>query len=150
MNQALFLSCIIFWCTVSFAQHKCGIEDTTAVPGAIFGPDRLLVTGADTIVTPAGRTLIYSCWQGQITCMNAQGQKLWAKGLSDKLIYFHPVPGKKIKGCDVAFQYNDKRIFVLNSKNGRVKPISAKDPILSLPKIKNKEEAFEKRKWPFD
>lgn len=135
MKPGLIFSCIIFWCIHLPAQYQCGLRDTLPLPGAIFGPDRLLVTGADTLVTPAGRILVYSCRQGQITCTNAKGQKLWADSLPGRLIYFRLCPGAKIKGGDVVFQYNDKRLFVLSSKHGRMKLISPEDVILGLPKV---------------
>lgn len=147
MSRIAFLTCIIFLGMASFAQRPCGITDTLKVPGAIFGPDELIATGTATITTPRGLTLTYSCVQAQIVCTNAAGRQLWTADVSDRLIYFRllqnylgPLQNKKIKGCDVIFQYHDKQVFVLKSKSGRVKEISDSNIFSDRPKARSRKD----------
>lgn len=130
MIYRLIACCTILWGMPVIAQHKCGMGDTTPVPYAIFGPDRLLVSGRDTIVTPLQRCLVYSCKEDRIVCTSRSNDTLWITHVADRLILFklfYAGAGKKVKGCDVLLQLHDKSLLVLNSKNGKVKPVSVKD-----------------------
>lgn len=107
------------------------------IPGAIFGPDPLLIFGADTITTATKEQVIYSCEQCIIFCTDSKGSKKWSRNiacLDCRLEVFSTVyklsgeKSKKHKGFDIVLQLKNKKIYGLKSKNGKIKYLGSLNP----------------------
>jgi hypothetical protein len=131
-RHQIFLLLIVFTRTISIGQIYCGDKNEKADFPRIFGADRLLVYGEDTIITDIKEKLIYSCDQCSIICVDNNGSKKWTTDLSEykcRLISFKTFykltskKEKKYKGCDIILQFSDKKIYGLKSKTGKIKYI---------------------------
>ena len=112
------------------AQVLCGVKDTVRFD-RIFGEDKLLVKGFDTLYISGGKRIIYSCWTCDITCLNSENRELWRRdlsGLGCRLLGFKKMPIKanrtgKSEKLHVFIQTNNKRIFVLKVRSGKLKQV---------------------------
>lgn len=110
------------------AQVPCGVNDTLRFD-RIFGEDKLLVKGFDTLYLSNGNRIIYSCWTCDICCLNNRDHELWRRDLSAlgcRLLGFRKME-VNTKGKDgkqnVFIQTNDKRIFVIKVRNGKLRQV---------------------------
>ncbi|MBS1635191.1 MAG: hypothetical protein JST26_04655 [Bacteroidetes bacterium] len=126
---SLYIACICFFRSlVAPAQQPCSVSDTVHFE-RIFGADKLLTTGADTIYSDHGNRIMYSCWTCDICCLNSKGRLIWRRDLSSvgcHLLAFRKMPANK-KGRsgkqNVVIQTSDKRIFILKVKRGKLRQV---------------------------
>jgi hypothetical protein len=124
MKKFLFLLLLLPF--ISAAQTDSISKPKKDIFDRIFGEDSILVYGTATVYPGKGQKIVYSREHCSITCFDNAHKILWntdLTGLNCKLIvfYYRPQYKKKLKGCDILFQLNNKKIYGLKSKNGRIK-----------------------------
>ncbi|MCW3084972.1 MAG: hypothetical protein JWP12_2338 [Bacteroidetes bacterium] len=122
-----FLLLLLFIPFISLAQtDSIASKPNKDIFDRIFGCDSILVYGTATIYPGNDHKIVYSREQCSITCSGSNNNKLWNRDLTSlncKLIGFsyRPQYKKKLKGCDIWFQLDNKKLYGLKSKNGRIK-----------------------------
>lgn len=131
MKRSRLISCFFILLSCYCASQNCYTDTASTQFERLFGSDRLLVDGKDTLLAAHERVLIYSCSDCSVICTK-KGKVTWKKSLQNKdcrlICFAHmPVkPSRKTKHCDVLLQLNNKEVYGLASRNGRMKRIGDK------------------------
>lgn len=130
VNKPIIILYFAFFSSISYSQTNCGTKDDKPLPDAIFGPDPLWAYGPDTLITNAGRQVIYFCEFCKINGYNKKGKLNWSKDLREfkcTLRTFNYKNGGKIKGGNIILQFKGPKIYSLNSRTGKIHLLTEAD-----------------------
>jgi len=128
INKLRYATIAVF--LITSLKNICAQEtnDSSKVPfDRIFGESKLHKCNADTLVTAAGRTVIYSGAECSLTGFNAKGRQIWVRHLPESqcrleaMMFMNPRKrGSRFRrGCELLVQYKDKSMYGVNVKTGK-------------------------------
>ena len=125
---------IYSWVLISGTESELHLQKSTPLettePGkqsfsSFFGSEDYLKTVSREM---NGKTISYNRQTCSLECIDASGKTQWRKELSEedgKLMFLTELDSK-LQHCDRIFQLEDKRIFLLDSRTGKIRSAKAK------------------------